>query len=82
MEISYEHSQGILDTTKVLQANRIAVELSKYDGPMQQAFEIIELVRDGHEAGKSMEQIKQEDQRVNRNEFPFDWKSLLYRSRL
>lgn len=60
MEISYEHSQGILDTTKVLKANRIAVELSKYDGPMQQAFEIIEIVHDGHEAGKSMKQIKQE----------------------
>lgn len=38
----------------------MAVELSKYDGPVRRAFEILDFVRDAHAAGKSIEQIKRE----------------------
>ncbi len=62
MRISYKQSRGIVDTTKVLEAKRIALPLNftKYDGPTRQAFEILEVVLDGHNAGKSIEEIKQE----------------------
>lgn len=60
MEISYEQSRGIIDTSKVFQANRIAIELSKYDGPMSESFETFEFIINAHAAGKSIGKIKDE----------------------
>ena len=60
MQIEQEKLDGEVDTTKVLQANRIAVELSKYDGPVQRAFKIIAFIHDARAAGKSEQEIKKE----------------------
>lgn len=45
-----EQSRGILDTYKVLKANHMAIELSKYDGPIAEEFELLE----AQVAGKSI----------------------------
>ena len=49
-------SPGIFDSTKVLKANRIAVELSKYYGTMAQVFEDIEFILKAYAAGQSAEE--------------------------
>ena len=59
MEISYEQERGILNSTKVMEANRLAIELSKYDGPMGRVFETLEIILDANAAGKSEEEIKE-----------------------
>lgn len=60
MEISHEQSRGIFDSTKVLKANRMAIELSEYDGPMAEVFKTLEVILDAHVAGKSIEEIKEQ----------------------
>ncbi|MXW32906.1 MAG: hypothetical protein F4100_06295 [Rhodothermaceae bacterium] len=54
-EIEREKLDGKLDSTKVLKAHRLAVELSKYDGPMAKVFEIFQ----GHAEGKSTQELKE-----------------------
>ncbi len=59
-EIEREQLDGELDSTKVLKANHLAVELAKYDGIMAQVFETLEIVIDGASAGKAIKEIKEE----------------------
>ena len=54
-EIEREKLDGKLDSTKVLKAHRLAVELSKYDGPMAKVFEIFQ----AHAEGKSTQELKE-----------------------
>ena len=64
MEISYGQSRGIpVDTNKVWEASRIAIELSKYDGPMSEAFELLEAQMRG-ESIKDLEEISTENCRL------------------
>lgn len=70
MEISHEQSRGIVDTGKVLEANRMAVELSKYDGQMAQTFEFFEFIGEALLAGKSAEEIKQDVKEFRWENFP------------
>lgn len=61
MQIRYKQERtGILDTLKVLEANRIANELEKYDGPTKRAAEIVQFVYKARSEGKSTYQIKTE----------------------
>lgn len=62
-EISYEQSWGILDTNKVSEANRVAIELSKYDGPMAEVFELLEAQIQGKSI-KDLEEIGAENCRL------------------
>lgn len=48
-------SRGILDTNKVLKANHMAIELTKYDGPIAEEFELLET----QVAGKSIEDLEE-----------------------
>jgi hypothetical protein len=49
-------SRVIFDSTKVLEADRIAGKLSKYDGTMAQVFEDFESFLKAYAAGQSAEE--------------------------
>lgn len=54
-EIVRDQLDGVVDSTKVLQANRMAVQLSKYHGPMRLTFQLIQ----AKALGKSREELKE-----------------------
>lgn len=69
-EIEQEKLDGQLDSTKVLEANKLAIELAKYDGMMAETFATLEIIIDGYSEGKSTEEV-QKDLRERREELPF-----------
>ena len=54
-EIEKDYLDGVEDSTKILQANRLAIELAKYDGPMAFIFKLEE----AESKGKSEEELQE-----------------------
>ncbi|MCY3999752.1 MAG: hypothetical protein OXF06_04680 [Bacteroidetes bacterium] len=73
MEIVSKYGKSLeIDSVADVEANRLAIELAQYDGPMAQVFEFIkaglEIAADSE--GQSIEEIKEElSQRVGNSSF-------------